>query len=80
MSLHYQYSWSYRAGNLKFSMADSSTTAARIRILFCGDCCARRQLHAGIKNVPTPSILTELLSALNVVHGEEMGGNSEACI
>ena len=42
-----------QAGDLKNSMADISTTAGRIPILFLGGCLARRQLHAGIKYVPT---------------------------
>ena len=41
-------------------MADYSTTAARISNPFSGGYWARRQLHAGIKNVPTRSILMEL--------------------
>ena len=41
-------------------MADYCTTAARISNLFSGGYWARRQLHAGIKNVPTQSILMEL--------------------
>ena len=41
-------------------MADYSTAAGRIPILFSGGCWARRQLHAGIKYVPTRSIPMEL--------------------
>ena len=41
-------------------MADYSTTAARILILLFGGYWARRQLHAGIRYVPTRSILMEL--------------------
>ena len=41
-------------------MADSSTTAARISILFLGGCWARRQLHGGIRYVSMLSILMEL--------------------
>ena len=41
-------------------MADYSTTAARISILFSGGCWARCQLPAGIKNVPTQSISMDL--------------------
>ena len=50
-----------------YSMADSSTTAAWISILFSGDCRARRQLSAGKRYGSTRSILMELLSALNRV-------------
>ena len=35
-----------------YSMADSSTTAGRIPILFSGGCWARRQLRNGIRYVP----------------------------
>ena len=41
-------------------MADYSTTAGRILTLFPGGCWARCQPHAGIKYVPTRSILMEL--------------------
>ena len=41
-------------------MADYSTTAARILNLFLGGYWARRQLHAGIRYVPTRSIPMEL--------------------
>ena len=40
-----------------YSMADSSTTAGRIQILFAGGYWARRQLHAGIRYVPVASKL-----------------------
>ena len=41
-------------------MADYSTPAGQILILFPGGCWARRQLHDGIKYVPTRSIPIEL--------------------
>ena len=41
-------------------MADYSTTAARVSNLHFAGYWARRQLHAGIKNVPTRSIPMEL--------------------
>ena len=43
-----------------YSMADYSTTVIAIPILFVGGCWAGRQLHAGIRYVPTPSVLMEL--------------------
>ena len=49
-----------QAGDLKSPMADYSTTASRIPILFLGGCWAQRQLHAGIRYVCTRSILMEL--------------------
>ena len=42
------------------SMADYSTTVTGIPIPFPGGCWARRQLHAGIRYVPTLSIFMEL--------------------
>ena len=57
-----------------YSMADSSTTATRIPILFLGGCWARRQLSAGIRYVSTRSILMELLSGVNGVPGGGMAG------
>ena len=42
------------------SMADYSTTVRVIPIRFSGGYWARRQLHAGIRYVPTLSILMEL--------------------
>ena len=54
-SLRGQYSWSYRAGDLKCLMADYSTTTARISILFFGGCWAQRQLHAGRRYVTVGS-------------------------
>ena len=41
-------------------MADSSTTAGGIPILFPEGCWAHRQLHAGIRSIPTPSIFMKL--------------------
>ena len=43
-----------------YSMADYSTTVTGIPIRFVGGYWARRQLHAGIRYVPTLSILIEL--------------------
>ena len=63
-------------------MADSSTTVIGIPILIAGGCWAQCQLHAGIRYVPTRSILIELLSALRRVSGPEepkegLGGRGE---
>ena len=52
------------AGDLKNLMADYSTTACWIRILFAGDCWARRQLHAGIRYVPVTSKLKISLASV----------------
>ena len=60
MSPPHESSWSYRAGNLKYSIADSSTTVRGIPIRIAGGYWARRQLHAGIRYVPIGSILMEL--------------------
>ena len=49
-----------QAGDLQNSMADSSTTVRDIQFRFAGGYWARRQLHAGIRYVPTRSILMEL--------------------
>ena len=43
-----------------YSMADYSTTVTGIPIRIAGGYWARRQLHAGIRYVPTLSILMEL--------------------
>ena len=51
-----------------YSMADSSTTAGRIPILFAGDYWARRQLHAGIKYIPLASKLRISLASLKRRH------------
>ena len=45
-------------------MADYSTTVAGIPILIAGGCCARRQLHAGIRYVPVASELMKSLSSI----------------
>ena len=49
-----------QAGDLQNSMADSSTTVRDIQFRFTGGYWARRRLHAGIRYVPTRSILLEL--------------------
>ena len=49
------------------SMADSSTAAAPIPILFAGGCWAASQLHKGIKYVPTPLKPMKLLSSVEAV-------------
>ena len=43
-----------------YSMADYSTTVIGIPNRFQGGCWAPRQLHTGIRYVPTRSILMEL--------------------
>ena len=43
-----------------YLMADSSTTVEGIPILFYGGCWAQRQLHAGIRLIPTPLIFMKL--------------------
>ena len=43
-----------------YSMADCSTTVTGIPIQFAGGFWARRQLHAGIRYIPTRSIFIEL--------------------
>ena len=63
-----------QAGDLQNSMADYSTTARGIPIRFAGGYWARRQLHAGIRYVPTLSIPMELVSALNGVPGGGIAG------
>ena len=50
-----------------YSMADSSTTAGFIPILFSGGCWARRRLHNGKKYVPTPSKLMKVLSSVELL-------------
>jgi len=52
-----------------YSMADSSTTAGCIPILFLGGFWAHRQLHAGIRLIPTPLRFMKLPCA-----GELLGG------
>ena len=49
-----------QAGDLQNSIADSSTTVRGIPIQFAGCYWARRQLHAGIRYVPTRPMLMEL--------------------
>ena len=49
-----------QAGELQNAMADYSTTVLDIPIQIAGGYWARRQLHAGIRYVPTRSILMEL--------------------
>ena len=50
-----------------YLMADSSAAAARISILFSGDCWAQRQLHAGIRYVSVGSKLRKSLSSMEGV-------------
>ena len=52
-----------------YSMADYSTTAGRILILFAGDCWARRQLPNGIRYVSVASRLRKSLSSVEGVLG-----------
>jgi len=49
------------------SMADSSTTASPNLDLIAGDCCARRQLRGGIKDVSVASKPTKWLTLVGVV-------------
>ena len=49
-----------QAGDIQNSMADSSTTVAGIPIRSAGGYWAQRQLPAGIRYVPTRSILIKL--------------------
>ena len=49
------------------SMADSFTTTDPILDPIAGDCCARRQLRSGIKDVSVASRLMKLLTLLGVV-------------
>jgi len=57
-----------------YSMADYSTTARRIQILFAGGYWARRQLRNGIKDVPVASkpriSLTSLEGVLGTMRAE----------
>ena len=62
-----------QAGDLQNSMADSSTTVRGIPIRFSGEYWARRQLHAGIRYVPTPLEPMELLCGLKRVPGGARG-------
>ena len=52
-----------------YSMADYSTTAGRILILFAGGCWARRQLSNGIRYVSVTSRLRKSLSSVEGVLG-----------
>jgi len=52
-----------------YSMADYSTTAGRILILFAGDCWARRQLPNGIRYFSVASKLRKSLSSVEGVLG-----------
>ena len=45
-------------------MVDYFSTVIGIPILFAGGCWARRQLHASIRSIPTPSIPMMLLAKL----------------
>ena len=51
-----------------YSMADSSTTVLGISIRIAGGCWARRQLHAGIRNVPVASKLRISLASVEGRH------------
>ena len=53
-----------QAGDLQYSMADSSTTVRGIPIRFAGGYWARRLLHAGIRYVPVASKLRNSLASL----------------
>jgi len=55
-------------------MADYSTTAWRISILFAARCSARRQLHTGMRYVTVASKLRESLSSVEGVLGSNPGG------
>jgi len=50
-----------------YSIADSSTTAGPIPILFPGGCWAPRQLRNGIRYIPTPSKPMKLLSSVKIL-------------
>ena len=50
-----------QAGDLKNPMADYSTTAGQIPILFVGGCSAQRQLYAGIRYISVAPKLMKLL-------------------
>jgi len=53
-------------------MADSSTTVRAITIPFPGACWARRQLHAGMKNVPVQPVFMKSRSCLEGVLGSKL--------
>jgi len=62
-----------QAGDLKSSMADYSTTAARILILFAGGCWAGCQLHTSIRYVciaPKPMRLLSSVEGVRVALAE----------
>ena len=48
-------------------MADSSTTAGQIPVLFLQGCWALHQLHKGIRLIPTRAIPMELLTLLSAL-------------
>jgi len=50
-----------------YSMADYSTTAGRILLLFAGGCLTRRQLRGGIGYISVASILRKSLTLVGVV-------------
>jgi len=50
-----------------YSMADYSTTAGRILLLFAGGCWTRRQLRGGIRYASVASILRKSLTLVGVV-------------
>jgi len=52
-----------------YSMADNSTTARRIQVLFAGGYWSRRQLRNGIKDIPVASKLRISLTSLEGVLG-----------
>ena len=54
-------------------MTDSSTTTAPILDLIAGDCCARHQLHRGIKEVSVASKLMKSLTLVRVARVGEAG-------
>ena len=57
-----------QVGDLKGLIADYSTTARDIPILFPGGCWAQCQLHAGIRYV---SVASKLMKSLSSVEGSE---------
>jgi len=67
-----------------YSMADSSTTAACIPIVFLGGFWAHRQLHACIRLIPTPVIFMKLPCLEELLGGGVPGAQGshmcDACI
>ena len=61
-----------QAGDLHYSMADSSTTVRGIPIRIAGGYWARRQLHAGIRYFPVASKPMKLLSSIEEVSGSSV--------